>query len=266
MNLNDAHIFCTVDQVKREFTNVMRLVEKAYATLGITEYSYRLSLRDDEHKENYAPNDEMWELAERLLREAMDELNLPYLDGPGEAAFYGPKMDIQIHDLLGRQETISTVQIDFHLPNQFELIYVGEDGAEHRPVIIHRGVISTMERMVAHLIELHAGAFPLWLAPVQATVIPIADRHLEYAQQIADDLRAEGLRIEIDARGERMQAKIRDAQLQKVPYMLIIGDREKEAGAAAVRHRDGSDLGSVPLFQLIDRLKDEIATKGQPEH
>jgi threonyl-tRNA synthetase len=264
MNLNDAHIFCTVDQVKHEFSNVMRLVEKAYAALGITEYSYRLSLRDPENKEKYAPNDEMWELAERLLREAMDELSLPFVEAPGEAAFYGPKMDIQLRDLLGREETISTVQIDFHLPNQFELIYVGEDGAEHRPVIIHRGVISTMERMVAYLIELYAGAFPLWLAPVQATVIPIADRHIEYAEQVADDLRAEGLRVDVDARGERMQAKIRDAQMQKVPYMLIVGDREKEAGAAAVRHRDGSDLGALPLFQLIDRLKDEIATKGQP--
>lgn len=264
MTLNDAHIFCTVDQVKHEFSNVMRLVEKAYASLGITEYSYRLSLRDPENKEKYAPNDEMWELAERILREAMDELDLPYVDGLGEAAFYGPKLDIQLRDLLGREETISTVQIDFHLPNQFELIYVGEDGADHRPVIIHRGVISTMERMMAYLIELYAGAFPLWLAPVQATVIPIADRHIEYAEQIADDLRAEGLRIEVDARGERMQAKIRDAQMQKVPYMLIVGDREKEASTASVRQRDGTDLGSVPIFQLIDRLKDEVATKGQP--
>ncbi len=266
MNLNDAHIFCTVEQVKHEFSNVMRLVEKAYASLGITEYSYRLSLRDPDNKEKYAPNDEMWELAERLLRETMDELNLPYVDGPGEAAFYGPKMDIQLRDLLGREETISTVQIDFHLPNQFELVYVGEDGAEHRPVIIHRGVISTMERMVAYLIELYAGAFPLWLAPVQAMVIPIADRHIEYAEQIADDLRAEGLRVEVDSRGERMQAKIRAAQLHKVPYMLIVGDREKEASAASVRQRDGTDLGSVPIFQLIDRMKDEISSKGQPEH
>ena len=266
MTLNDAHIFCTVDQVKHEFSNVMRLVEKAYANLGITEYSYQLSLRDPGDKEKYAPNDEMWLMAERVLREAMDDLDLPYKEAPGEAAFYGPKLDIQLRDLLGREETISTVQIDFHLPNQFELIYIGEDGAEHRPVIIHRGVISTMERMVAYLIELYAGAFPLWLAPVQAVVIPIADRHIEYAEQVADDLRAEGLRIEVDARGERMQAKIRDAQLQKVPYMLIVGDREKEAGGAAVRHRDGSDLGSLPLFQLIDRLKDEIATKGLPEN
>jgi threonyl-tRNA synthetase len=266
MNLNDAHIFCRVDQVKQEFSNVMRLVEEAYDSLGITDYAYRLSLRDPENKEKYAPNDEMWEMAERILREAMDEMKLPYVDGPGEAAFYGPKLDIQFRDLLGREETISTVQIDFHLPNQFDLGYIGEDGAEHRPVIIHRGIISTMERMTAYLIELYAGAFPLWLAPVQAVVIPIADRHVEYADQVADDLRAEGLRVELDSRGERMQAKIREAQLQKVPYMLIVGDREQEASAASVRQRDGTDLGSVPIFQLIDRLKDEIATKGRPEH
>jgi threonyl-tRNA synthetase len=264
MTLNDAHIFCTPEQVKHEFSGVMRLVEKAYATLGITEYSYQLSLRDPEDKEKYAQNDAMWDLAERVLREAMDELGLPCTEAPGEAAFYGPKLDIQLRDLLGREETISTVQIDFHLPERFDLGYVGEDGQEHRPVIIHRGVISTMERMMAYLIELYAGAFPLWLAPVQALVIPIADRHAEYARQVVDDLRAEGFRVEIDDRGERMQAKIRDAQLQKVPYMLIVGDREKDAGAVAVRHRDGSDLGALPLFQVIDRLKDEIATKGNP--
>jgi threonyl-tRNA synthetase len=266
MNLNDAHIFCRPDQIKHEFSNVMRLVEEAYEALGITDYSYRLSLRDPENKEKFAPNDEMWEQAERILREAMTELGLPFTDGLGEAAFYGPKIDIQFRDLLGREETISTVQIDFHLPNQFDLSYIGEDGAEHRPVIIHRGVISTMERMVAYLIELYGGAFPLWLAPVQATVIPIADRHVEYAEQVADDLRAAGFRADVDSRGERMQAKIRDAQLQKVPYMLVVGDRERDAGAVAVRHRNGSDLGSLPLFQMIDRMRDEVATKGLPEH
>ena len=261
MTLNDAHIFCTVDQVKAEFSNVMRLVERAYATLQIKDYSYQLSLRDPEDKEKYAPGDEMWETAERVLHEAMDDLELPYTEAPGEAAFYGPKLDIQFRDTLGREETYSTVQIDFHLPNQFDLTYIGEDGAEHRPVIIHRGVISTMERMMAYLIELYAGAFPLWLAPVQAIVIPIADRHVEYANKVADELRSQGLRVEVDSRGERMQAKIRDAQLQKIPYMLVVGDREQEADAVAVRQRDGSDLGALPLFQLIDRLKDEVTTK-----
>jgi threonyl-tRNA synthetase len=261
MTLNDAHIFCTPDQVTAEFSNVMRMVEQAYATLGITDYSYRLSLRDPEDTDKYAPDDAMWEMAERVIHEAMDSLNLPYTDAPGEAAFYGPKLDIQFRDSLGREETYSTVQVDFHLPNRFDLSYIGEDGEEHRPVIIHRGVIGTMERMMAYLIELYGGAFPLWLAPVQAIVIPIADRHVEYAQKTVDDLRAAGLRAELDDRGERMQAKIRDAQLQKVPYMLITGNREQEAGTVSVRQRDGSDLGALPLFQVIDRLKDEVATR-----
>ena len=261
MTLNDAHIFCTPDQVKTEFSNVMRLVERAYETLGITDYSYQLSLRDPANTEKYAPNDAMWETAEPMLREAMDALGLRYTEAIGEAAFYGPKLDIQLADILGREETFSTVQIDFHLPERFDLSYIGEDGKEHRPVIIHRGVISTMERMVAYLIELYAGAFPLWLAPVQAVVIPIADRHIEYAQGVVDELRAADLRVELDDRGERMQAKIRDAQLQKVPYMLVVGDRERDASAVAVRQRDGSNLGALPLFQVIDRLKDEVTTR-----
>ena len=261
MTLNDAHIFCTPEQVKAEFSNVMRLVEEAYDTLGITEYSYQLSLRDPANTEKYAPDDAMWEMAEPMLREAMNELDLPFTEAIGEAAFYGPKLDIQLRDTMGREETFSTVQIDFHLPNQFDISYIGEDGAEHRPVIIHRGVISTMERMMAYLIEHYAGAFPLWLAPVQAIVIPIADRHIEYAQKVIDDLQAAGLRVELDDRGERMQAKIRDAQLQKIPYMLIVGDREQEADAVAVRQRDGANLGALPLFQVIDRLKDEVTTK-----
>ena len=263
MTLNDAHIFCRPDQVEHEFTNVMRLVEEAYDTLGITEYTYRISMRDPDDKVNFADDDEMWELGERVLHQAMDHLGLPYTDAPGEAAFYGPKLDIQLRDILGREETVSTIQIDFHLPKRFDLSYIGEDGQEHRPVIIHRGVISTMERMMAYLIELYAGAFPLWLAPIQAVVIPIADRHSDYAHEVLDELRAAGLRAQVDDRNERMQAKIRDAQLQKVPYMLVVGDREREAKAVAVRHRDGSNLGALPLFQVIDRLKDEVVTKGR---
>ena len=265
ITLNDAHIFCTPDQIKPEFANVMRLVEQAYATLGITDYSYRLSLRRPDDTEKYVQNDEMWELGERVLREAMQELDLPFYEAPGEAAFYGPKIDIQFRDVLGREETLSTIQVDFHLPDQFDLEYIGEDGEQHRPVIIHRGVIGTMERMMAYLIELYAGAFPPWLAPVQAMVIPIADRHIDYAQEVLTQLRAAGLRVEVDARSERMNAKIRDAQLQKVPYMLVVGDREAEAQAVAVRTRAGEDLKSMPVFQFIDRLKDEITTAMEPE-
>jgi threonyl-tRNA synthetase len=180
MTLNDAHIFCTPEQIKEEFAAVMRLVEQAYRDLGITQYTYRLSLRDKLNRAKYVENDEMWDLAENMLREAMDSLKLPYTEAPGEAAFYGPKLDIQLADVMGHQETYSTIQIDFHLPNQFELGYVGADGQQHRPVMIHRGVISTMERMISYLIELYAGAFPVWLAPVQAVVLPITERQNDY--------------------------------------------------------------------------------------
>jgi len=261
MTLNDAHIFCTPEMIKPEFAKVMQLVEKAYKDLGITDYAYRLSLRDPDDTEKYVQNDAMWELGERVLREAMQELGLPFYEAKGEAAFYGPKLDIQIRDWLGREETLSTIQVDFHLPAQFELKYIGEDSAEHRPVIIHRGVISTAERMLSYLIELYAGAFPLWLAPVQATVIPIADRHNEYAQQVASELREKGFRVEVDERNERMQAKIRDAQLQKVPYMLVVGDREAEAHAAAVRLRSGEDLKAVSIADIIARMADEVERK-----
>ena len=265
INLNDAHIFCTADQIKSEFAGVMRLVERAYATLGITDYSYRLSLGDRSNTEKYVQNDAMWELGERVLREAMQELNLPFYEAPNEAAFYGPKLDIQLRDVLGREETMSTIQVDFHLPNQFDLSYIGEDGEKHRPVIVHRGVIGATERMMAYLIELYAGAFPTWLAPVQAMVIPIADRHADYAHEVMANLRSAGLRAEVDARSERMNSKIRDAQLQKIPYMLVVGDREAEAQAVAVRTRAGEDLKSMPVFQFIDRLNDEIATAMEPE-
>ncbi len=261
MALNDAHIFITPEQIKPEFSKVMQLVERAYNDLGITNYSYRLSLRDPEDNEKYVQNDAMWEFGERVLRQAMTELGLPFHEAKGEAAFYGPKIDIQIRDWIGREETISTIQVDFHLPNQFELKYIGEDGGEHRPVIIHRGVISTMERMMAYLIELYAGAFPLWLAPVQAMVIPIADRHNEYAQQVAAELRAQDFRVEVDERNERMQAKIRGAQLQKVPYMLVVGDREAEGHAASVRLRSGEDLKSMAIADLIARMQDEVERK-----
>ena len=261
MALNDAHIFCLPEQIKPEFAAVMQLVERAYKDLGIADYSYRLSLRDPNDTEKYVQNDAMWELGERVLREAMQELGLPFYEAKGEAAFYGPKLDIQIRDWLGREETLSTIQVDFHLPERFELRYIGEDSAEHRPVIIHRGVISTMERMMAYLIELYAGAFPLWLAPVQAEVIPIADRHTPYAQQVAEELRAAGFRVEVDERSERMQAKIRDAQLQKVPYMLVVGDREAEAHAAAVRLRSGEDLKALPIADIMARMADEVARK-----
>ncbi len=254
MTLNDAHIFCTPDQIKEEFTGVMRLVERAYKDLGITNYSYRLSLRDKENTEKYVANDEMWLLAERMLREAMDSLGLPYVEAPGEAAFYGPKLDIQLADVMGHEETYSTIQIDFHLPNQFDLGYVGADGQQHRPVMIHRAIISTMERMISYLIELYAGAFPLWLAPVQAIVLPIADRQNEYAREVHRKLIAAGLRAEIDERSDKINLKIRESQLQKIPYMLVVGDREAQAGQVSVRHRKHGDQGATGVDDLVARL------------
>jgi threonyl-tRNA synthetase len=261
MTLNDAHIFCTPEQIKEEFAGVMRLVEQAYRDLGITQYTYRLSLRDKLHSEKYIDNDAMWDLAERMLHEAMDSLNLPYTEAPGEAAFYGPKLDIQLADVMGHQETYSTIQIDFHLPNQFELGYIGADGQQHRPVMIHRGVISTMERMTSYLIELYAGAFPVWLAPVQAVVLPITERQNDYATQVLEKLLDAGARVELDDRNEKLQAKIRDAQLQKVPYMLVIGGKEAEAGTVSVRHRAKGDLGPRPLEQFSADLRAEVDSK-----
>jgi threonyl-tRNA synthetase len=261
MTLNDAHIFCRADQIKEEFSNVMKLVERCYKDLGITKYTYRLSLRDKANKEKYVDNDEMWELGSRVLREAMDALGLPYVEAPGEAAFYGPKLDIQLADVMGHEETYSTIQVDFHLPNQFELGYIAEDGKEHRPVMIHRAVISTMERMVSYLIELYGGAFPLWLAPLQAVVLPISDRHADYARNVTEELQAGKLRVKLDDRNEKVNAKIREYQMQKVPYMLVVGDREAQNGTVSVRHRKHGDQGSkgVPEFlamaQDLDRRR-----------
>jgi threonyl-tRNA synthetase len=261
MTLNDAHIFCTPDQIKSEFTGVMQLVEQAYRDLGITQYRYRLSLRDKANTEKYVANDAMWDLAERVLREAMDSLGLPYVEALGEAAFYGPKLDIQLADVMGHEETYSTIQIDFHLPNQFGLGYVGADGQEHRPVMIHRAIISTMERMVSYLIELYGGAFPVWLAPVQATVLPITDRQNDYAREIYDKLVSAGVRAELDTRNDKVNFKIREAQLQKIPYMLVVGDREAQAGEVSVRHRKHGDQGTQKLEAFLEKLERTIKTK-----
>ena len=265
MTLNDAHIFCTPEQIKSEFTGVMRLVEQAYKDLGITKYSYRLSLRDPANTEKYVANDEMWILAERMLREAMDSLGLPYVEAPGEAAFYGPKLDIQLADVMGHEETYSTIQIDFHLPNQFDLGYIGPDGQQHRPVMIHRAIVSTMERMISYLIELYAGAFPVWLAPVQAIVLPISEHQNEFAHQVYDKLVAAGLRAEIDERSDKIGYKIRESQLQKIPYMLVVGDREAQAGQVSVRNRKAGDQGAVGVDEFIARLEQLNLGKGSEE-
>jgi len=262
MTLNDSHIFCTgPEQVEQEIAGVLQLMEEVYGTLGLRNYSYRLSLGDPEDTEKYVDNPPMWEMGEALLRRVMQRSGLEFHEAKGEAAFYGPKIDVQFQTAAGKDETLVTIQVDFHLPAQFELEYVAEDGSRQRPIIVHRGVLSTMERMVALLIEEYEGNFPLWLAPVQAVVIPIADRHVAYAEEVAKELRAAKLRVEVDGRNERMNGKIRDAQMRKIPYMLVVGDREAEARAAAVRVRGGGDLGATPVDDIVARLRGERDTK-----
>jgi threonyl-tRNA synthetase len=256
MSLNDAHIFCAdTEQVEQEVENVLHLMEEVYGVLGLKNYRYRLSLGDPDDKEKYVDNPEMWEKGESLLRNVLTRVGLPFHEAKGEAAFYGPKIDVEFRTAAGKEETLVTVQVDFHLPNQFKLEYIGEDGDRHQPIIVHRGVLSTMERMVALLIEEYEGNFPLWLSPVQARVIPIADRHVVYANEVAAELRKARLRVDVDTRNERMQAKIRDAQLKKIPYMLVVGDREAEARTAALRVRGGGDLGATALADIVERLR-----------
>jgi threonyl-tRNA synthetase len=252
MTLNDAHIFCTPEQMLPEFIKVVRLIQDVYKVMGFEQYSYRLSLRDPNDKEKFVDNEVMWQQSEAALRQALDQLGVDYYEGIGDAAFYGPKLDVQVANVLGKDETISTVQLDFTLPERFELEYIGEDGQAHRPVMVHRGVISTLERFMAFLIENYAGNFPVWLAPVQAVVIPIADRHLAYAEEVAGKLRAAGMRVEVDSRSERMNAKVRDAQLQKIPYMLVVGDREAANGAVSLRLRSNENIGAIPLAAFIE--------------
>jgi threonyl-tRNA synthetase len=264
MTLNDAHIFCTPEQMLPEFKKVVRLIQRVYADMGFENYTYRLSLRDPNDKEKFVDNEAMWQQSEGALRQALDELGIEYYVGIGEAAFYGPKLDVQIPNVLGKEESISTVQLDFTLPERFDLEYIGEDGAPHRPVMIHRGILSTMERFMAFLIENYAGAFPVWLAPVQAVVIPVsAERHAEYARQVYERLQEAGLRAELDLRKERMNSKVRDAQLQKVPYMLVVGDKEAADNAVAVRLRSNENLGAVPLDDFIANVEKLVAARSR---
>ena len=254
---DDAHIFCRPDQVGEEVARALDFMLFFLKSFGFQDYHVYLATVP----ERYAGSREDWEMAQEVLRRAVEERGLAYDVDEGGAIFYGPKIDVKLLDVLGREWQCTTVQFDFNLPERFDISFIGEDGRERRPYMVHRALLGSMERFLGVLIEHYGGAFPLWLAPVQAAVIPIADRHLEYARAVADDLSAEGLRVDVDDRGERMQAKIRDAQLQKVPYMLVVGDKEVEAKAVAVRTRAGEDLGALPLFQVIDRLKDEVASR-----
>jgi len=261
MTLNDAHIFCRLDQIKDEVAGVVRLIQEVYRDLKIEGGKNNLSLHTPGDTVNYFPNEELWTTAERMLREVLDDLGLEYTPVVGDAAFYGPKLDVQIKTATGKEESLSTVQLDFLLPQRFALEYIGEDGKAHTPVMIHRGIISTMERMMAFLIEYYAGAFPVWLAAEQVRVLPIADRHAMYARKVRQQLAARGLRAEVDDSNERISYKVRQAQVALIPYMLVVGDKEAAAGQVAVRSRSSGDLGPMPLGQFVERVTQEIAAK-----
>ncbi len=262
MTLNDAHIFVRPDQIKDEFARTVHLVLDVYKDFNFKDYSFRLSYRDPNNKEKYYDDDNMWNLAEKMIKETMDELGLKYNEAIGEAAFYGPKLDIQVKTALGNEETLSTIQLDFLLPKRFNLTYVGEDGKnDYQPVVIHRGVVSTMERFVAYLIEEYKGAFPLWLSPVQAKIMNISDASLDYAKQVFARLNKLGIRVELDDRNEKIGKKIREAQLEKVNYMLIVGEKEAAEQQVAVRHRNAGDLGVSTLEAFENQLLKDIANR-----
>jgi threonyl-tRNA synthetase len=253
---DDCHTFCTPDQIESEFTLSLNLIREVLDRYKFKDYQVRLSLRGEEGK--YVDDPENWDKAEKALRAAMDNNKVDYFEAEGEAAFYGPKADFLAKDVLGREWQLSTIQVDFIQPARLGLTYIGEDNQEHTPVMMHRAVTGSTERFLAVIIEHFAGAFPVWLAPVQAVLIPIADRHHEYARQVAEQLKAAGLRVEVNTGGDRMGAKIRDAQAQKVPYMLVMGDKEAEAGAVALRLRSGEDLGAISVEQFLARAKEDI--------
>lgn len=257
MTLNDAHVFVRPDQIKEEFRRVINLILEVYKDFNITDYRFRLSLRDPENKEKYFDDDEMWKKAEGMLRETLDEMEIDYYEAIGEAAFYGPKLDVQVKTAIGLEETLSTVQLDFLLPEKFDLTYVGEDGQDiHRPVVIHRGVVSTMERFIAYLIEEYKGAFPTWLAPVQARIIPVSlEAHMEYAEQVKNQLQQAGMRVEIDTRNEKMGYKIRDAQTMKIPYQIIVGDNEIDSETINVRAYGADDSSAQSVDSFIDEVE-----------
>lgn len=262
MTLNDAHIFVRPDQIKDEFKRVVNMIIDVYKDFGFEDYRFRLSYRDPEDKEKYFDDDDMWNKAEAMLKEAVDELGLSYEEETGEAAFYGPKLDVQVKTAMGKEETLSTAQLDFLLPERFDLSYIGQDGEQHRPVVIHRGVVSTMERFVAFLTEETKGAFPTWLAPQQVEIIPVnVDLHYDYAKQIQDELKSQGVRVNIDDRNEKMGYKIREAQMKKIPYQLVVGDKEVENNEVNVRKYGSQDQETVEKDDFIWNLVDEIRLK-----
>ncbi len=259
MTLNDGHTFVTPDQIQDEFKKVLQLMVEVYRDFNITDYTFRLSYRDPANTEKYFDDDEMWNKSQSMLKAAMDDLGLDYVEAEGEAAFYGPKLDVQTKTALGNEETLSTIQLDFMLPKQFDLHYVGADGEEHRPVMIHRGLVSTMERFTAYLIEMYKGAFPTWLAPKQVTIIPVKDDlHGAYADQLREEMMTKDIRVEVDHRNEKMGYKIREAQTQKIPYILVVGDSELENNSVSVRHYGEDDSKNETSADFIKNIVAEI--------
>ena len=255
---NDAHLFVRQDQIKDEFRNVVNLILDVYKDFGFTDYSFRLSLRDKEDKEKYFDDDEMWDSAEKQLREILQETKMEFYEAKGEAAFYGPKLDVQVKTALGHDVTISTCQLDFLLPRRFELKYIGEDGKEHTPVVIHRAILGTLDRFMSFLIEETKGAFPTWLSPIQVKILTISDSQIEYAENVKKQFEKFGIRAELDSREEKIGYKIREAQLQKVPYMIVIGKKEIEENCIGVRSRKEGELGQMKLDDFIAKIEKEI--------
>ncbi len=260
MTLNDGHTFVRPDQIKDEFKRTLDLMTSVYADFNVTDYRFRLSYRDPKNTEKYFDDDQMWNHAQKVLKEAMDELELDYFEAEGEAAFYGPKLDVQVKTALGMEETLSTIQLDFLLPERFDLTYVGEDGENnHRPVVIHRGIVSTMERFVAYLTEVYKGAFPTWLAPIQATIIPVSvEAHSDYAYEVKELLQTKGIRVEVDDRNEKMGYKIRASQTQKIPYQIVVGDKEVADQTVNIRRYGSKETNVQALNEFVAAIVADI--------
>ncbi len=259
--VDDSHMYVRQDQLKDELCDVIDLIQKVFVTLGFKDFKTRLSFRDRNDKEKYGGADELWEQAEKDIREAADQMKLNYFIGIGEAAFYGPKIDFMVQDALKRTWQLGTVQVDYVMPERFDLVYTGSDGQKHRPVIIHRAPFGSLERFIGVLIEHYAGEFPLWLSPVQVVVLPITDQQLDYARKVHDDLKQSGIRAELDDRNEKIGHKIRDWETKKVPYMLVLGEKERQAESVSVRQHKKGDLGAVPRAEFVERVKEEITEK-----
>lgn len=260
---NDAHLFVTPEQIKDEFSKVCDLIFETYKDFGITDYRCVLSLRDPADKEKYHDDDEMWNTAENALREVLNELGIHYTEEIGEAAFYGPKLDVNVRPAVGAEYTLSTCQLDFCLPAKFHLTYIDSNGEEKTPVVLHRAILGSLDRFMAYLIEETMGAFPTWLAPVQAKILPVTDRANEYCEKVAAQLEEQGFRTEVDYRNEKIGRKIRDAQTEKVPYMVIVGDRDMENGTVSPRHRADGDLGAMSVDEFSALLKRVVDNKEQ---